>query len=138
MPPGALLRSRMAAEHTAVKREIGALFAKAGKQAAGGDPRLAETQDRIRVSESRLAEIAAELSALRVAEVDDAELVGALQRFDKLWEVLSPKERSRVLALLIDRVEYDGREGQIAISYRSAGIRILATEFALQQETAPC
>ncbi len=129
---------RLAAEHTALKREIGGLFAKAGKQAAAGDAQLVETQDRIRVSESRLAEIAGELSALRTNQVDDAELIEALQQFDRLWEVLSPKERSRVLALLIDRVEYDGREGQIAISYRSAGVRTLVTELTQSQETATC
>jgi len=114
------------------------LFAKAGKQAAAGDAQLVETQDRIRVSESRLAEIAGELSALRTNHVDDAELIEALQQFDRLWEVLSPKERSRILALLIDRVEYDGREGQIAISYRSAGVRTLVTELTQSQETATC
>ena len=43
--------------------------------------------------------------------------------------LLTP-ERERVLGLLIDRIDYDGRDGKLEIPWRLAGFGELAAEVA--------
>jgi hypothetical protein len=38
------------------------------------------------------------------------------------------KEQGRLLALLIERIDYDGRDGSICISFHAEGIRTLAAK----------
>jgi site-specific DNA recombinase len=51
-----------------------------------------------------------------------------LGQFDAVWDALSPREQGRVLGLLIERVEHDGREASVAITFRPTGIKTLAAE----------
>jgi len=37
--------------------------------------------------------------------------MGGLSRFDLLWDVLYPQERTRIVHLLIERVVYSGDQG---------------------------
>ncbi len=46
----------------------------------------------------------------------------------RLWEQLAPREQARVFQLLIDRVDYNGKDQTIAITFHPSGIK------ALQQE----
>jgi site-specific DNA recombinase len=98
--------------------------------------RLADAQDRIAAAERRTAEIDSELAALKDATIDDAEVTAALTEFDGVWDALSPREKARVLELLIDRVTYDGREGNVAITFRPTGIRALMSEIGDVEEFA--
>jgi site-specific DNA recombinase len=41
---------------------------------------------------------------------------------------LTPKEQARVIELLVERVDFDGSAGKVAITFRPAGIRTLADE----------
>lgn len=38
-----------------------------------------------------------------------------LRAFDPVWEQLSPKEQSRILELLIERVDFDGENGEVSL-----------------------
>ena len=60
--------------------------------------------------------------------MDDREIAEALSAFDPLWNALAPREQCRILKLLIERIEYDGKNGDIAITFRPAGIRNLLEE----------
>ena len=51
-----------------------------------------------------------------------------------VWDSLSTREQARVLQLLIERVEYDGRSGDVAITFHPAGIKTLSAE--VLEETA--
>jgi site-specific DNA recombinase len=93
---------------------------------AAGMTRLAEVQERIRLAERRLTEISLEIRRLRNRVVDKNDVATALNAFEPVWEALSPRERARVLGLLVERVDYDGKEGNVAITFRSTGIRDLA------------
>jgi site-specific DNA recombinase len=88
--------------------------------------RLAEVQERIRLAERRLTEINLEVQRLRNRIVDQNDVATALTAFEPVWEMLSPREKARVLGLLVERVDYDGKEGSVAITFRSTGIRDLA------------
>lgn len=60
--------------------------------------------------------------------IDDAEVTSALDDFDGLWSALSPHERSRVLDLVIDRVEYDATDSSIEVVFHPAGLHALAED----------
>ena len=51
-----------------------------------------------------------------------------LSLFDPVWEVLYPREQARIIHLLIERVEYDGANGTLAINFRPSGMKTLAQE----------
>jgi site-specific DNA recombinase len=101
-----------------------------------GDPRLADAHDRIRQAERRVTEIDQELAALQGDLVDEAEVAAALADFEALWDCLAPREQARVIELLVERVEYDGHAGNIAITFRPAGIKTLAGELSKRKEAA--
>jgi site-specific DNA recombinase len=66
--------------------------------------------------------------------VDEAEVSRALVDFDKLWETIAPLEKSRVLELLVERVDYDGEQGRISLTFHATGIKSLTDELASHQE----
>lgn len=63
-------------------------------------------------------------------EVDAEDLRRALSLWDGVWIVLTPKEQARVLALLVERVAYDGAAASAALSFRPSGIKALSEEVA--------
>jgi site-specific DNA recombinase len=98
--------------------------------------RLADVQERIRAAERRLTEIDNELISLNGELLDDAEVTKALADFDQLWDALAPREQARLLERLIERVEYDGRRGNISLTFHPCGIKSLTDELARYQEPA--
>lgn len=58
----------------------------------------------------------------------------ALAEFDQLWEALAPREQSRVLELLVARVDYDGQRGKVSVTFQPTGIQSLTQELAHHQE----
>ena len=82
--------------------------------------------------EQRLREALAELGAIEAATVDEDDLRQALGLFDPVWDALLPRERIRVLHLLLRRVDY--RDGKLGLSFRPTGIRTLAAETASNRE----
>ena len=71
--------------------------------------RLADLQERIGAAEKRLTEIREEAVAISREMIDETELAAALAAFDPVWESLSPKEQSRILHLLIERIGWVAR-----------------------------
>ena len=88
--------------------------------------RLADLQDRVQNGERRLTEIREEEIRLRTGLVDERDIAQALREFDPLWESLSPREQARILQLLIERVDYDGEDGTVSVTFRPTGIKELA------------
>ncbi|MCG3138850.1 MAG: hypothetical protein HJJLKODD_02719 [Phycisphaerae bacterium] len=54
-------------------------------------------------------------------QVSKAEVDAALAAFDPLWDTLSPREQARVIRLLVKRVDYDGANGKVAITFHETG-----------------
>ena len=84
----------------------------------------------MRNGEARLAGVKDQAARVRRGMVDEAEAAAALGRFDGVWEALTPGERARLLALLIEAVEYDGGAGSVSVTFRPAGVRTLADRVA--------
>ncbi len=58
----------------------------------------------------------------------EGEVADALAAFDPVWEMLTPKEQARLVALLVKRVEYDGSAGTVALVLHPNGLSGLADE----------
>src|SRR3990172_7679372 len=54
-------------------------------------------------------------AALTRGPTDEGPAPAALARLDAVWPSPSPREQARILALLIEQVDYDGQNGRISI-----------------------
>ena len=114
-----------------VEREIGWLHAEirrtATKSAPDGSalPQLAELHERVAEAERRRTALREQIVTARRENVTKAEIDAALDEFDSLWESLCPREQIRMLRTLIKRVDYDGGEGKVAITFHSQNVRSL-------------
>jgi len=89
---------------------------------------LADLEERIRSTEKRITIIQEQLTVLRNQQVNEQEVQAALSLFDPVWEALAPRERVRMVRLLVERVGYDGAEETVAVTFRPLGIKALAQE----------
>jgi site-specific DNA recombinase len=96
--------------------------------------RLAELQERIALVEGRVRKAREQIHALRERMLGEDEAATAWSLFDPLWGTLSPAEQSRVVGLLVERVDYDGAQGKVTISFHPTGVRALADELASRAE----
>lgn len=90
--------------------------------------RMADLQEQITSVERRLSEVRSELQRLRRNVIDEADVARAISEFDPVWDALSTHEQARLLQLLIQRIDYDGRDGLISITFHNAGIKTLADQ----------
>ncbi len=76
----------------------------------------------------RIEAVSGELAALELGAIDGDELRTALEDLEPIWGELFPKERVRVLALLLESVEFNGAEGEVVLTFRPGAPRGLAGE----------
>jgi len=88
--------------------------------------RLADLQERIATSEKALSTVDTELAELKKREVTEEEVVQAIGNFESIWATLTPHERTSLMRLLIERIDYDGRDGSISIGFHRTGLTSLA------------
>ena len=92
------------------------------------DDRVSAHYGHVRTVEARLGEIDDQLRALKTQDVDRDDLARALEEFDPIWDALLIPERERVMQLLVEKIDYDGRTKQMATTWRLAGFGQLAAE----------
>ncbi len=109
----------------AVAGEIGA----GGARGSAG-ARLADLQERIGAAEKRAAEIGEEILTLGQAQVTQEEVEHALEAFEPVWDALAPREQARIVQLIVERVDFDGNNDQVSVTFHPTGIRTLADEIA--------
>ena len=66
-------------------------------------------------------EVKAELDAQDTGIIEPEELREALADLEPIWDALFLKERARILALLLERVEFDAASGDVEITFRPGG-----------------
>jgi len=98
--------------------------------------RLAELDAGIIAVDQRAGETRRDLVALDRGLIDPEDLRRALTDLEPVWAELFPKERARVLALLLERVVFEPESGEVAITFRPGGPRLLTTE-APERTTCP-
>ena len=76
-----------------------------------------------------------ELATLHGQVIDEEDLRQALRSFDPVWDQLFPAERKRIVQLLIEQVTFHAADGEVEITFRPGGVRMLAKE-SQTKETA--
>ena len=59
-------------------------------------------------------------------EPDGTDVRSALEAFGPVWDCLWSTERSRILGLLVERIDHDGRDGKFEVRLRADGIRSIS------------
>ena len=101
------------------------------RQSSMAAERLAELDEQAHQLERRLAELRDELAAIERETVSLDEVRRAIALFDPIWDMLFPRERSRVLHLLLESAVYDGIKGELELQFYPLGISRLAAEAAM-------
>lgn len=124
---------RLGRELAGHQRDMHKLIEKMGAASADGVATAlhADIHERAQTAERRLSELGDERQRLGRDLLDEADAARALAAFDPVWETLSPREQARLLQLLIERVDYDGRDGTISITFHPSGIKALADREAI-------
>ena len=138
LPPLQAERARLESEHRRCCDEARGIFASLGQTLGDRDGqrsslatgRLAALEERAGQLEHRLAELRDEIAAIERQHVSLVDAHRALSLFDPVWDVLLPRERARILGLLLEAVEYDGTQGEVALTFYPLGIGRLAAEAA--------
>jgi len=87
--------------------------------------RTAFLQESITRTEQRQREIDSEVRRLRQEFLQHEGETELPQSWEEIWGVLSSRERYELLHLLIERIDYDGRTGEIEIFFHETGIPAL-------------
>lgn len=96
-----------------------------------GDPKreasrlhsLATLTDQHRSDRQRLEIISDQLMAIESAAPDRVTILRAVKDLESLWEHLTIGERSRLMSLLIERIEHDPIDGNLSITLSPTGLR---------------
>ena len=84
--------------------------------------------DALAAAENRVQEARAELTALKSRVIDEDDLRKAVEAFDPVWDQLFPREKARILHLLLEKVEYHAKGGRVEIEFRPGGVRTMVGE----------
>ncbi len=132
--------AELKSQRSSIRRDLKALHDEIRRLSANPDRgdvagRLADIHDQISNIEGRDAELREKIEDLESQVRDATEATVALAAFDPIWESLSPKQQARVVQLLIERIEYNGGEGSISITFQPTGIKTLAEELNLNSDS---
>lgn len=89
---------------------------------------LAELQAEITTLQRSLQQIDDRLARLGEQPTGASDIAVALRDFSKLRESLTQAELAKVLALIIERVEHDGEEGNVTITLHDIGVDVSPAE----------
>ncbi|MDZ4689070.1 MAG: recombinase family protein [Planctomycetaceae bacterium] len=115
------LQKQLARDATAIERLSSRPTGSAGTE-------LAAAQQHCTAAEQQLTEIVQQIGAALEQTIDESLAVDALRQFDPVWQALTPYEQARLIRLLVERVDYDGKAGTISLRFRIAGLAQFAAE----------
>ena len=95
-------------------------------EAPGVANELADLQEELVKIEKAVVSINRQIVELERRKVGEDELTGAFEAFDPMWDQLRPAEKTRLIHLLVQCIEYDGEGEQISITYHPGGLRDFA------------
>lgn len=88
------------------------------------EARLQATGDQLARSEARLVAVGTELHQLDGIEVEGAWVAECLTDFHRIWDVLTPANRARLVRIVVDRVELDEPANEIRVFLIDLGARL--------------
>ena len=120
-------RERMTDSHT-VGQLVAVVARATGVAADALMARLGEAQARLATIDARSRDVAERLEAVASEVIHPDDLGRALEQFTPIWDVLAAQEKERIMRLLLDRVDYDGRNDQLKLTFSATGARLLAAD----------
>ncbi len=90
--------------------------------------RVADLQERIGSAEARIAHLQRQIEATRQPLLSDDEVEQALAAFHPVWNALTPHEQARAIHILVERIDFHGGDGKVAITFHPAGIQALGQQ----------
>ncbi len=122
------LEEELARSRKEAKRLVAALAEQKNGDGKFITERLGELDARAGQIERRLTEIAEQVVNIERSTIQPDDIDAVLTLFDPVWDALIPRERARVLQLLVEQVEYDGQNGRVSITFHPAGVALLAQD----------
>ena len=86
---------------------------------------LPELQSRIDAASDRLKAIEHERQTLQDQAINNVDVRRLLAGFEELWDTIQSREQVRLTSLLVDRVDFDGVAGDVAITFHDTGMQSL-------------
>jgi hypothetical protein len=109
------LPPEVAALSAEAKRTVDSMAGMTGTARRLLDERLQQIGVQLARCEARLAAAERELANLDAIEVEATWVARCLADFDKVWDVLSPGNRGRLLRAVIQRVEVDEPTNKVSV-----------------------
>jgi site-specific DNA recombinase len=124
------LRAQREAVARRVKRLTERMLRLAGSSGNGkaATDQLADLRDRLCDAEQEATRIDDQIARASQRLIDEDELVGAIEAFDPVWDALSPREKERLVHLLVKQVAYDAGQEAISVTFNPTGIKELSVE----------
>jgi len=110
------------------KRNLVDSVANAGNGAPALLERIGEVEVEMREAATAIDEVRGRIARLEYESIDEQDLKTALASFMPIWTELFPRERARILHLLIEEVVFNARSGDVEIAFRPSGVKILVAE----------
>jgi len=107
-----------------------------GSLASKAAERLDQVTGELKSTTIRLNSLQRQLSSLQNQKIDTEDLTTAIANFDPIWDVLLPLERTRIVRLLIQQIDYDGEKGTLGITFQPTGIKVLVSEATRSEDEA--
>ena len=107
-----------------------------GSVATKAAERLDQVDQEIESTSSQLSSLERQLSDVQDQRINPDDLTGAIAQFDPIWDVLLPRERVRIVRLLIQQVDFDGKTGTMGITFQPVGIKALIAEAMVTRKEA--
>jgi len=126
-----LLDREMTRWQSEIKNLVGQI--KHGERNSAAALRLVELENRVELETARLASIKGELTQLEQQAINDEAITETLAEFDTLWQAMAPHEQARLVGLLIERVDYDGGQGQVSITFHPTGLQTMLGDLAKEK-----
>jgi len=106
-----------------LSQEIGKVAPQVGfdETAAG---RIESCQQQIKDIQAEVATVNSEIVSIQKQMLNPDELVGTLESFEPLWDSMKPKQKEKLIHLLIKQVEWDSETDNIFIAFHQTNIEV--------------
>ncbi|MFT3838948.1 MAG: recombinase family protein [Myxococcaceae bacterium] len=104
------------------KRAVGTMSPMTGTARQLVEQRLQEIGDQLGRLQAQLATAEREIANLDAVEVETVWVTQCLADFDKVWDVLTPENRGRLLRAVVQRVEVDEPAGKVSVVIAEFGL----------------
>ena len=111
------------------QRQLSRDHAELGKLAILNDPtgatsaRIADLHTRIAKCEADLARVVSSLTGIESYTIDRVEAAESVRDFDEIWNALTSREKSRLIRLVVSRIEFSAENSSISVSFYPDALR---------------